>query len=78
MASHDIKDEQWARVEQSLPNRQFRVHIEGDPDEKLRLAYLGGKLAKHFIKILIGDRVKVYCPSKDGICRVTYRPKTMQ
>lgn len=78
MSSHNREDEVWGTVEQTLPNRQFRVHLDGTPAESLRLCYLGGKLAKNFIKVLIGDRVKVYCPTRDGICRLTYRPSASE
>lgn len=75
MTAHDRENEKWADVIEALPNTQFRVHLDGDAPERLRLAYLAGKLKKNFIKVLIGDRVKVFCPDRDGICRLTFRPK---
>lgn len=72
MSSHDRQQEKWGVVEEALPNRQFRVKIEGT--EKVVLCYLAGKLAKNFIRVLIGDRVKVFCPPQGNICRLTFRP----
>lgn len=75
MSKQDRDSEKWADVIEALPNTQFRVHLDGDAPEKLRLAYLAGRLKMNFIKVLIGDRVKVFCPDLNGICRLTFRPK---
>jgi translation initiation factor IF-1 len=43
-------------VTESLPNTQFIVEL--DNGHKV-LAYLSGKMRKRYIRILLGDRVKV-------------------
>ncbi len=41
-------------VTQSLPNAQFRVKIQSDQEI---LGHVSGKMRKHYIKILPGDKV---------------------
>jgi len=41
---------------EALPGTQFRVKLENGPEV---LAYLSGKMRKYYIRILLGDRVKV-------------------
>jgi len=43
-------------VEEVLPNTQFRVKLTNGADV---LAYAGGKMRKHRIRILAGDRVNL-------------------
>ena len=43
-------------VVEALPNTMFRVEVQGG---HVVLAHLGGKLRKHYIRILPGDRVKM-------------------
>lgn len=58
-------------VVEALPNTQFLVELENG---HRILAYLSGKMRKYYIRILLGDRVKVemsmYDPSRG---RITYR-----
>ena len=44
------------RVKQALPNTTFRVELDIGGEI---IAHIGGKMRKHFIKIIPGDRVKV-------------------
>ena len=44
------------RVKQALPNTTFRVELDIGGEIT---AHIGGKMRKHFIKIIPGDRVKV-------------------
>jgi len=44
-------------VIENLPNTLFRVQL--NDSEKVLLCYLSGKMRKHYIKILPGDKVKV-------------------
>ncbi|TSC97224.1 MAG: hypothetical protein CEN88_101 [Candidatus Berkelbacteria bacterium Licking1014_2] len=44
-------------VTESLPNATFRVKLDGSGQEVL--AYIGGKMRLHYIKIIPGDRVQV-------------------
>lgn len=69
----DLSDaiEVTGEVIQPLPNAQFRVRL---PDGHEVLAYLGGKLRKHRIRILLGDAVKVELSPYDLTRgRITYR-----
>ena len=45
-----------ATVQEALPNARFRVVL--DNGHKV-LAHVSGKMRKHFIRILPGDKVKV-------------------
>lgn len=49
-------------VVEALPNALFRVKI---PNGKIITAHLAGKLRQNFIKVLIGDMVKVEISSYD-------------
>lgn len=58
-------------VIQPLPNAQFKVRL---PDGHELLAYLGGKLRKNRIRVLLGDTVKVELSPYDLTRgRITYR-----
>ncbi len=58
-------------VVESLPNTLFRVEIQ---QGHVVLAHLGGKLRKHFIRILPGDRVKMELSPYDLTRgRITFR-----
>jgi translation initiation factor IF-1 len=56
---------------QPLPNGQFKVRL---PDGHQLLAYLGGRLRKNRIRVLLGDTVKVELSPYDLTRgRITYR-----
>lgn len=58
----------------SLPNATFRVKL-GEGHEVL--AHLSGKMRKHFIKVLPGDRVTVELSPYDLTKgRITYRHRS--
>ncbi len=60
-------------VDEVLPNAKFRVELENG--HKI-LAYLSGKMRKHYIRVLEGDPVKVELSPYDMTRgRVTYRYK---
>jgi translation initiation factor IF-1 len=67
----DDKLEVEGTVVEALPNTQFMVEL--DNGHRI-LAYLSGKMRKYYIRILLGDRVKVemsvYDPARG---RITYR-----
>ncbi len=44
------------KVVEALPNTTFRVQLENGPEV---LAYLSGKMRKYYIRVLLGDRVRV-------------------
>jgi len=56
-----------------LPNTNFRVKLENGHEV---LAYLSGKMRRHYIRVLEGDRVKCELSPYDlSRGRVTYRYK---
>ena len=56
-----------------LPNTNFRVKLENGHEV---LAYLSGKMRRHYIRVLEGDRVKCELSPYDlSLGRVTYRYK---
>lgn len=57
-------------VTEALPSTLFRVKIEGD---KEILAYLGGKMRMHRIKVLIGDSVEIVLDPYGGKGRIVKR-----
>ncbi len=71
MAKTEDKIEVDGTVIEALPNTQFLVELENG--HKI-LAYLSGKMRKFYIRILLGDRVRVemsmYDPSRG---RIIYR-----
>lgn len=62
-----------AVVTETLPNAMFRVELE---NEHQVLAHISGKMRKHFIRILPGDRVLVELSPYDlNRGRIIYRLK---
>lgn len=67
------KLEMEGTVVEALPNTQFTVEL--DNGHKV-LAYLSGKMRKYYIRILLGDRVRVELTPYDLTRgRITYRYK---
>jgi len=61
------------KVIETLPNAMFRVEL--DNGHRL-LAHISGKMRKHYIKIVPGDRVTVAVSPYDlNRGRITYRAK---
>lgn len=65
-------------VTEALPSTLFRVRIEDknidkEGEQKEILAYLGGKMRMHRIKVLIGDGVEVVLDSYGGKGRIVKR-----
>ena len=61
------------KVIETLPNAMFRVEL--DNGHRL-LAHISGKMRKHYIKIVPGDRVTVVMSPYDlNRGRITYRAK---
>ncbi len=66
--------EVMATVLETLPNAMFRVALEDNQHQVL--AHISGKMRKHFIRILPGDRVLVELSPYDlNRGRITYRYK---
>lgn len=62
-------------VTEALPNTLFRVKLQDakTEDQDEILAYLGGKMRMHRIKVLIGDSVEVVLDSYGGKGRIIKR-----
>ena len=57
----------------TLPNTLFRVRLENGHEI---IAHISGKMRKHYIRILTGDKVKVEMTPYDlSKGRITYRGK---
>jgi translation initiation factor IF-1 len=60
-------------VVESLPNAQFKVKLETG---QVILAHISGKIRKHYIRVLLGDSVKLELSPYDMTRgRITYRIK---
>jgi len=60
-------------VIEALPGTQFRVRLDSGHEV---LAYLSGKMRKYYIRILLGDRVRVELSPYDLTRgRIVYRYK---
>ncbi len=71
MAKQDEKFTMEAQVLDALPNAMFKVRLSNDHEV---LAYVSGKMRKHYIRILPGDRVTVELSPYDlNRARITYR-----
>ena len=72
MAKEDHLEMEGTVVE-TLPNTTFRVKLDND---HVVTAHISGKMRKHYIRILTGDRVKVEMTPYDLTKgRITYRFK---
>ncbi|MCY3898791.1 MAG: translation initiation factor IF-1 [Caldilineaceae bacterium] len=61
------------KVIEALPNAQFRVELENG---HVVLAYLSGKMRRNYIRVFLGDRVRVDMSPYDLTRgRITYRRK---
>jgi translation initiation factor IF-1 len=73
MAKNEEKIEVEGRVIEALPSTQFMVELDNGHQV---LAYLSGKMRKYYIRILLGDRVRLelspYDPTRG---RIVYRYK---
>jgi len=73
MAKEDDKLVVEGTVIEALPGTQFRVRLENGHEV---LAYLSGKMRKFYIRILLGDRVKVEMSPYDLTRgRITFRQR---
>jgi translation initiation factor IF-1 len=75
MASKEEKIEVEGEVTEALPSTMFRVKLEGTGHDVL--ATISGKMRKHYIRILPGDKVKVELSPYDlNRGRITYRHRS--
>jgi translation initiation factor IF-1 len=62
------------KITETLPNATFRGELENGHSV---LAYLSGKMRKYYIRVLLGDRVKVEMSPYDLTRgRIVYRYRT--
>ena len=72
MAKEDVIEMDGV-VAETLPNTMFRVELENG---HIVTAHISGRLRKHYIRILTGDKVKVELTPYDlSKGRITYRTK---
>ena len=72
MPKKDVLETEGTVIE-TLPNAMFRVEL---PNKHIILAHISGKMRKHFIRILPGDKVLVELSPYDLTKgRITYRFK---
>jgi len=70
------KIEAEGTVVEALPNTQFTVKLDDGPEV---LAYLAGRMKKFYIKVLLGDRVRVELSPYDLTRgRITYRHRVQR
>lgn len=73
MAKKDDIIEFEGEVIDTLPNTLFKVRLENGHEI---IAHISGKMRKHYIRILTGDKVKVEMTPYDLTKgRITYRGK---
>ncbi len=73
MAKKDHIIEFEGEVIDTLPNTLFKVRLDNGHEI---IAHISGKMRKHYIRILTGDKVKVEMTQYDlSKGRITYRGK---
>jgi translation initiation factor IF-1 len=71
VAKQEDKIEVEGEITEALPSTMFRVQLDGGHSV---LATISGKMRKHYIRILPGDKVKVELSPYDlSRGRITYR-----
>ncbi len=59
-------------MKEALPNAAFRVEIE--PSKQIILASVSGKIRKHIVRVIVGDRVTLELSAYDLTKgRITFR-----
>ena len=67
------KIEMEGEIVEALPNTMFRVQLDNGHEV---LGHISGKMRRHYIRILPGDRVKIELSPYDlDRGRITYRYK---
>jgi translation initiation factor IF-1 len=60
-------------IKMVLPNTMFRVMLDNEHEV---LAHISGKMRKHFVRLTVGDRVRLEMSPYDLTkARITYRLK---
>lgn len=70
------------KIEEVLPNTLFRVLVEKSADVpelegRVILCHISGKMRMHYIRLMVGDRVRIEMSPKYDLerGRITYRIK---
>nr|ATL61090.1 translation initiation factor 1 [Danais xanthorrhoea] len=66
-----MNEQKWIHedlITESSPNRMFRVRLD---TEDLILGYVSGKIRRSFLRILLGNRVKIEISCYDSTRRRT-------
>jgi translation initiation factor IF-1 len=72
MAKNSELIELTGAVTEVVPNSTFRVKVENM--EHMLICYIGGKLKKHKIKVILGDNVRLEVSPYDlSKGRITFR-----
>jgi translation initiation factor IF-1 len=72
MSNKEDLIELTGKVTEVLPNNMFRVAVDGN--DHMLIAYLGGKLKQHKIKVILGDKVRIEVSAYDlSKGRITFR-----
>ena len=73
MAKEEDKIQVDGTIIEALPGTQFRVRLDNGHEV---LAYLSGRMRKYYIRILLGDHVRVEMSPYDlSRGRIVYRQK---
>ena len=73
MAGKEEKIEMEGEITEALPSTMFRVQLDGGHSV---LATISGKMRKHYIRILPGDKVTVELTPYDlSRARIVFRAK---
>jgi translation initiation factor IF-1 len=73
MAKEEDKIQVEGKIIEALPGTQFRVKLDNG---HIVLAYLSGRMRKYYIRILLGDHVRVEMSPYDLTRgRIVYRQK---
>jgi translation initiation factor IF-1 len=68
--------EMEAKVLEALPNAMFRLELEMGEQKRQIIGFISGKMRKHYIRILPGDRVLVQISPYDLTkARIVYRQR---
>jgi translation initiation factor IF-1 len=74
MAKTEEKISVEGTIVEALPNATFRVELDNG---HAILAYLSGKMRRHYIRVLLGDRVRIELSPYDLTRgRITFRFKS--
>ena len=75
MAKEEDKIQVEGTIVEALPGTQFRVRLDNGHEV---LAYLSGRMRKYYIRILLGDKVRVEMSPYDLTRgRIVYRQRRM-